>query len=77
MILADAGIKRAQTALAKRDNLMDKIRTLDRKLYNRDEPAEACVVGLLTDSIRRTREYGANVTSIAVQQVARDCTCST
>jgi len=77
VILADAGIEGAQTALAKRDDLMDEIRTLDRELYTHDESAEAYVVGLLTDSIRRTGEYGANVASIAVQQVARDCTCST
>jgi len=73
VILADAGIDGAQTALARRDDLTADIRALDRELYAHDDPTEAYVVGLLLDSVRRTGEYGANVASIAVQQVAREC----
>jgi phosphate uptake regulator len=73
VILADTGIEGAQTALAKRDELTADLRALDRELYAHDDSAEAYVVGLLLDSIRRTGEYGANVASVAVQQVAREC----
>jgi len=75
VILADTGIKGAQSALTKRDELTDDLRALDRELYAHDDPAEAYVVGLLLDSIRRTGEYGANVARIAIQQVARECEC--
>jgi hypothetical protein len=75
VILADAGIEGAQSALAKRDELRADLRALDRELYSHDDPAEAYVVGLLLDSLRRTGDYGANVASIAVQQVARQCEC--
>jgi phosphate uptake regulator len=75
VILADAGIEGAQTALTKRDELTTDLRDFDRELYAHDDPAEAYVVGLLLDSIRRTGEYGANVAGIAIQQVARGCEC--
>lgn len=58
MILADTGIEGAHTALTERDDLTDEFRELDRELYTHDDPAEAYVVGLLLDSIRRTTEYG-------------------
>lgn len=77
VILADAGIESAHTALTERDAMTDELQALDRDLYGHDDPAEAYVVGLLVDSIRRTAEYGANVASIALQQVARECECST
>lgn len=75
VILADTGIEGAHTALTERDDLTDDLRELDRELYTHDDPAEAYVVGLLLDSIRRTAEYGANIAGIAIQQVARDCEC--
>ncbi|MFW5956264.1 MAG: PhoU domain-containing protein [Halorhabdus sp.] len=75
VILADAGIEGAYTALTKRDELTAGLTELDRELYTHDDPAEAYVVGLLLDSIRRTAEYGGNIASIGIQQVARDCEC--
>jgi phosphate uptake regulator len=75
VILADAGIEGAHTALTQRDELTTDLRALDRELYVHDDPAEAYVVGFLLDSIRRTGEYGANIAGIAVQQVARKCEC--
>ncbi len=75
VILADAGIEGAHTALSDRDTLIGDIENLDRELYTHDDPAEAHVVGLLLDSIRRTAQYGGNVAGIAVQQVVRDCDC--
>lgn len=75
VILADTGIEGAHTAFTERDDLTDALRELDRELYTHDDPAEAYVVGLLLDSIRRTTEYGGNIASIAVQQVARGCEC--
>ena len=75
VILADAGIEGAYTALTERDDLTADLEELDRELYTHDDPAEAYVVGLLLDSVRRTAEYGGNVASIAIQQVARDCEC--
>ena len=77
VVLADAGIEGAQSALANRDDLTADLRALDRQLYAHDDPAEAYVVGLLLDSIRRTGEYGGNVAAIAIQQVARESTCPT
>jgi phosphate uptake regulator len=77
VILADAGIEGAYTALTERDKLAANLEQLDRELYSHDDPAEAYVVGLLLDSIRRTAEYGGNVASIAIQQVSRDCECLT
>lgn len=75
VILADAGIEGAHTALSDRDNLIDDLEELDRELYTHDDPAEAHVVGLLLDSVRRTAQYGGNVAGIAVQQAVRDCEC--
>ncbi|ELY63240.1 phosphate signaling complex PhoU family protein [Natrinema versiforme] len=75
VILADAGVEGAQTALTQRDELTADLRSLDRDLYAHDDPAEAYVVGLLLNSIRRTGEYGANIAGIAIQQCARECEC--
>ncbi|WP_226479889.1 phosphate signaling complex PhoU family protein [Natrinema amylolyticum] len=75
VILADAGVKGAQTALTERDELTADLSALDRDLYAHDDPAEAYVVGLLLNSIRRTGEYGANIAGIAIQQCARECEC--
>jgi phosphate uptake regulator len=72
VVLTGAGIETANGALAKRDALLDRLETLDRELYGHDDPGEAYVLGLLLDSLRRTAEYGANVTSIAIQQVTRE-----
>jgi phosphate uptake regulator len=71
VILADGDIQAAHSALATRADLTEEIRTLDRELYTHDDPAEAYVVGLLLDSLRRTAEYGGNVADIAIQQVTR------
>ena len=76
VILADAGIEGAQTSLSKRDDLATELESLDRELYDHNDPAEAYVVGMLIDSVRRTAEYGTNIASIAVQQVARGYDCS-
>lgn len=75
VILADAGIEGAYTALTERDDLIADIEELDRELYTHDDPPAAYTVGLLLDSIRRTAEYGGNVAGIAIQQVARNCEC--
>jgi phosphate uptake regulator len=75
VILESAGIEGAHTALARRDDLATDLGTLDRELYAHDDPAEAYVVGLLLNSLRRTAEYGANVAGIAIQRVARQCEC--
>lgn len=72
VILADAGIEAAYSALSERDSLADQLDELDRDLYHHDDPAEAYVAGLVLDSIRRTAEYGANVAGVAVQQVSRE-----
>jgi phosphate uptake regulator len=72
-ILADAGVEAAHTAFTSRDKLLSEIRTLDRELYAHGEPAEAHVVGLLLDSIRRTADYGANIAGVAIQRAAREC----
>jgi phosphate uptake regulator len=70
-ILADAGVEGAHTAFTKRDTLMTDIRSFDRELYTHDDPAEAYMIGLLIDSIRRSAEYGANIAGTAIQQTAR------
>jgi phosphate uptake regulator len=75
VVLADADIEAAHTALATRTELTADLRALDRDLYTHGDPAEAYVVGLLLDSIRRTAEYGGNVADIAIQQVTRECNC--
>ena len=72
VILADAGIASAHSALTERDQLRAELKAFDRELYAHDDPGEAYVVGLLVDSIRRTAEYGANVAGIAIQQTARN-----
>jgi phosphate uptake regulator len=75
VILADAGVDGALTALSERDELIADIETLDRALYTHEDTAEAYVTGLLLDSLRRTAEYGANVAGIGIQQATRDCEC--
>jgi len=75
VILSDGDIQAAHTALATRSELTSEIRTLDRDLYTHNDPAEAYVVGLLLDSVRRTAEYGGNVADIAIQRVTRESKC--
>ncbi|WP_262177168.1 phosphate uptake regulator PhoU [Haloarcula laminariae] len=72
VILSDAGIEAAHSALDRYDALDEEISALDRELYAHEDPAEAYVVGLLLDSLRRTGEYGVNIASIAVQQTVRE-----
>jgi phosphate uptake regulator len=72
VLLADAGVAGAHSALAERDEMDADLQALDRELYAHDDPAEAYVVGLLLDSIRRTAEYGANIAGIAIQRSARE-----
>lgn len=71
VVLTDAGIETANAALARRDALMERIEDLDRTLYEHDASAEAYVLGMLLDSLRRTAEYGANVAAVGVQCVTR------
>jgi phosphate uptake regulator len=71
-VLTDAGISAASDALADRDRVVERIDALDRDLYECDDPAEAYVLGLLLDSLRRTAEYGANIAEIALQQLTRE-----
>jgi len=71
VVLADADVEDAHRALEHRDELVADIETLDRELYDHDDPSEAHTVGLVLDSLRRTAEYGANVASVAIQQVSR------
>lgn len=72
VILADAGIETAHAALERRDDLVSDVESLDRDLYDHDDPGEAYTVGLLLDSLRRTADYGTNVAGIAIQQVSRE-----
>jgi len=71
VLLTDAGIDAAHTAIERRDRLSETIEELDRDLYTHDDPGEAYVVGLLLDSVRRTAEYGTNIASIAIQPTVR------
>ncbi len=75
VILADGGVEGALNALEQRDELTTEIEELDRSLYMHKDSAEAYVIGLLLDSIRRTGEYGANIAGIGVEQAARECEC--
>lgn len=72
VVLADAGVEGALNALTTRDELRTGIGELDEQLYEHENTAEAYIVGLILDSIRRTAEYGANVAEIGVEQVARN-----
>jgi len=72
VILTDAGIDAAHSALDRHERLAEEISDFDRELYSHDDPAEAYVVGLLLDSIERTAEYGTNVAGVAIQQSVRD-----
>ena len=71
VILSDAGIEAARSALDRYDRVDDDISALDRELYAHDDPAEAYVVGLLLDSLRRTADYGVNIAGVAVEQTVR------
>lgn len=71
VILADGGFEGALNALTARDELQTKSGDLDKKLYTHEDPAEAYIVGLILDSLRRTAEYGANIAEIGIEQVAR------
>jgi phosphate uptake regulator len=72
VLLAGDDIEAAYAALDEATDLRDDLRELDRELYTHDDPAEAYVVGLLLDSIRRTGDYGTNVAGVAIQQVTRE-----
>lgn len=71
VILASGGIEAALDALREREKLRTEIEDLDEELYESQNTAEAYIVGLILDSIRRTGEYGANIARIGVEQVAR------
>lgn len=71
VVLTDAGIDAANLALAGHEDLMDRIESLDRDLYEHGSAGEAYVLGLLLDSLRRTAEYGANIAEVGLQQVTR------
>jgi phosphate uptake regulator len=71
VVLADADVNVAHTALATHDELVADIDAVDRDLYDHGEPDAAYTTGLLLDSIRRTAGYGANIASIGIQQSLR------
>ena len=71
VVLADGGFEGALDAITERDELRTESQHLDKELYAHEELAEAYVVGLILDSIRRTAEYGANIAEIGIEQVAR------
>lgn len=75
VILDDGDVQMALDALEERDELATEIRGLDKVLYKHEDSAEAYVVGLLLDSVRRTSEYGANIAEIGIEQAARECEC--
>lgn len=70
-VLTDAGIKTANAALTKHNQLLNRLAKLDRELYDHDVSSEAYVLGLILDSLRRSSEYGVNVANIAIQQSTR------
>jgi phosphate uptake regulator len=72
VVLEGCGAATAVDALERRDRVMDDLESLDRDLYDHEDPGEAYVLGLLLDSLRRTAEYGANVAELALQQVTRE-----
>lgn len=72
VILANGGFEGALDALTERDKLQTASGGFDKELYTHEDPAEAYVVGLILDSIRRTAEYGANIAEIGIEQVARN-----
>lgn len=67
VVLAGGDVETAHAALADRDGFVSDIEALDRELYDHDAPEEACVVGLVLDSLGRTAAYGGNVASVAIQ----------
>lgn len=71
VVLADADVSVAHTALTTHDELIADIDAVDRDLYDHGEPDAAYTTGLLLDSIRRTAGYGANIASIGIQQSLR------
>ncbi|WP_336326498.1 PhoU domain-containing protein [Halovenus sp. HT40] len=72
VILANGDFEGALDALTARDKLQTESGDLDKQLYTHEDPAEAYVVGLILDSLRRTAEYGANIAEIGIEQVARN-----
>jgi phosphate uptake regulator len=71
VVLTDAGVETASAALSARDALAERLEAFDRELYDHDDPAEAYVLGLLLDSLRRTADYGGNIAGIGIQQATR------
>jgi phosphate uptake regulator len=71
VVLTDAGIAAVTDVLADRDRVVEDLETVDRKLYDHDDPGEAYVLGLLLDSLYRTAEYGANTAEVALQRYLR------
>lgn len=70
VLLAGGDVDVAYGALAARDELTTELETFDRRLYREDIP-DACLFGLVLDSINRTAEYGGNIAEGAIQQVLR------
>jgi phosphate uptake regulator len=72
VILEGVGSQAALETFEARDELEDRLDSLDRDLYGHHDPAEAYALGLLLDSLRRTAAYGTNIAEIALQQSIRE-----
>lgn len=57
-------------AIATRGAVRDEVAALDRTLYEMDDP-DAYLYGSVLESIRRTAEYGVNVTDATIEATSR------
>lgn len=70
-VLLDGGsVEQAYTALHTRDELLEAIESLDRRLHNSSE-SDTYLFALVLDSVRRTAEYGGNIAEAMIQASIR------
>lgn len=70
VLLGSGSVEQAYTALTMRDELLDAIEPLDRRLYD-GSSSDAYLLALVLDSVRRTAEYGGNIAEAMIQTSIR------
>jgi phosphate uptake regulator len=71
VVLGKADIRMAHEALSACEQLLSRIDTIERDLYDYAQSDAAYTTGLLLDSIRRSAKHGANVAEMGIQQGLR------
>ena len=71
VLLGSGSVDQAYTAFHTRDELLEAVESLDRRLYN-GSSSDTYLLALVLDSVRRTAEYGGNIAEAMIQASIRE-----